>query len=312
MSSNKVKVLNISGWGRSGSTIVGSVMGQFDSFFYGGELRNIWNMSLIRNRLCGCGVEFKECELWRKIFDEAFGGMEKVNAKKITKIMQSTTRSRHILLKFLPMADKIFVSRLGAYLEHVKKLFSSIWSVTGSRVIVDSSKSSLYGYALSLINEIDVYVVHLIRDPRGVAYSRQKTMLQPNNGEEVYMQKFSTFDSSLIWDIRNIATESYWKSKPKKYLMIRYEDFASHPKKTVSKVLDFIGESPSLSPFIADNKIEIKSNHSVWGNPSRFKTGLVELKLDEEWKHKMGKLDKFVSTALTLPWLLKYGYSAKV
>lgn len=311
MKKKKIKVLILNGWGRSGSTILGAVLGEIDGFFYGGELRNIWNISLIRNRLCGCNVPFKECNLWNEIFNDAFGGIDKIDAKKITKVMQSTTRLRHIPLKFLPGSKTIFTSRLGTYLEAVRKLFNSIQNVTSCKVIVDSSKSPLYAYVLSLIEDLDIYVVHLIRDPRGVSYSKQKTKLQPNKGETIYMHKFNAFDSSLIWSIRNTAIESYWKKTPQKYLMVRYEDFIKEPKKTTTKILDFIGEKEVGSPFISERGIKLTSNHSVWGNPSRFKTGTIELKLDEEWKTKMKKRDKFVLTMLTFPWLLKYGYSTK-
>jgi uncharacterized protein YndB with AHSA1/START domain len=46
----------------------------------------------------------------------------------------------------------------------------------------------------------------------------------------------------------------------------------------------------------------------VSGNPSRFKTGNIDLRPDEEWKVKMRGADKNVVTALTAPLLLKYGY----
>jgi hypothetical protein len=50
----------------------------------------------------------------------------------------------------------------------------------------------------------------------------------------------------------------------------------------------------------------------VSGNPSRFRTGKIELQLDEEWKVKMRGADKNVVTALTAPLLLKYGYLGRM
>lgn len=305
---NKIKVLTINGWGRSGSTILGSLLGQFDGFFYGGELRNIWNMSLIKNRLCGCSVPFKECSLWRKIFDFAFNGASNVDAEKVTHVMQSTTRMRHIPLKFLPGAKKLFTFRLKYYLDHVRKLFLSIKSVTECKVIVDSSKSVLYSYLLSLIDDLDVYVVHLIRDPRGVAFSKTKEKIQPDSKEIIYMHKFSAFDSSMVWGFRNIATELYWVNNKEKYIMVRYEDFVKEPREIINKILNFTGENPTGSPFLSENEIKLAGSHSVWGNPSRFITGKVKLKLDDTWKKKIKPSHRFLSTFLTFPLLIKYGY----
>jgi len=64
---NKIKVLYITGWGRSGSTILDNIMGQIDGFFSVGELRYIWDRNLIENRLCGCGVPLEECPIWSQI-----------------------------------------------------------------------------------------------------------------------------------------------------------------------------------------------------------------------------------------------------
>ena len=81
----KLKVLNITGWGRSGSTILGSILGSCKDFFFGGELRNIWKLSLLDNRLCGCGVPLKECSFWKKVFNSAFGSIDNVDAKQVLK-----------------------------------------------------------------------------------------------------------------------------------------------------------------------------------------------------------------------------------
>ena len=99
-----------------------------------------------------------------------------------------------------------------------------------------------------------------------------------------------------------------WKSSPERYLMLRYEDFVEKPQEAVKHMLDFIHEDPKKLPFVGENKVELGINHGVWGNPSRFQSGVVELKQDSEWKTKMKTIDKLFSTFLTWPLLLKYHY----
>ena len=41
----------------------------------------------------------------------------------------------------------------------------------------------------------------------------------------------------------------------------------------------------------------------------RFQRGKLELRLDEEWKKGMKRTDRYITTFLTWPLLLKYGYS---
>lgn len=303
----KIKIVNISGWGRSGSTILGSILGQCNGFFYGGEIKNLWKMSLLKDRLCGCGVPLKECTLWKEVFDVAFSGFDNIDAKKIAKAIEHTSSSRE-LINELFKNGRNFKSLTSSYEEELKKLFSAIQSVNKCRVIIDSTKAPLYGYMLSAIPDFDVYTIHLIRDSRGIAYSRKKMKVQPDANSTIYMQRFSPFNSSFMWVTRNLMTEFFWKKKKDRYLCLRYEDFTKNPKKTVETILDFIGEKETKSPFISERTATLTSNHSIWGNPSRFKTGDVEIKLDNEWEEKLGKKDFLISSLVSFPLLVKYGY----
>ena len=71
-----------------------------------------------------------------------------------------------------------------AYRRILTKLYCAIQSVSGSQVIVDSSKGPRYAMLLNEIPEIDLRVVHLVRDSRGVVYSWQKKHVKP----EVYLE----------------------------------------------------------------------------------------------------------------------------
>ena len=58
---DKIVVLYIAGWGRSGSTIMGNILGQLPGFAHVGELSNVWSRGVIEDSLCGCGARFSEC-----------------------------------------------------------------------------------------------------------------------------------------------------------------------------------------------------------------------------------------------------------
>ena len=311
----KIKILNITGWGRSGSTIVGSILGEIDGFFFGGEIRTIWTLTLLKNRLCGCGVPSKECAIWKSVIEEAYGGLEKVNPHEMIKLMKAGTRTSHLPLMLLSFWRNSLKRNLRPYLENLEKLYHAIQHVTNCKVIIDSSKSSGYSSLLGMITDFDLYIVHLVRDPRAVTYSWQRKKVIPDKNELLHFNTYSVLGSSLRWSIRNLASEAFWKKHPERYLIMKYEDFVEKPKEGVQKILDFIGEKPVGAchgiPFITDHSVSLSPNHALWGNPSRFKTGTVELKKDEEWKEKMKITDKFISTVLTWPLLLKYEYCGK-
>jgi hypothetical protein len=76
----------------------------------------------------------------------------------------------------------------------------------------------------------------------------------------------------------------------------------------MERILDLVGERKADLSFIKQGLVELDTNHTVSGNPSRFQTGSIELRLDGEWKEKMKRSDKAIVTILTWPLLLRYGY----
>jgi hypothetical protein len=77
------------------------------------------------------------------------------------------------------------------------------------------------------------------------------------------------------------------------------------------KVLNLVQEKTLKLSHVTEHSIELKTNHTLSGNPTRCKVGTIELRLDEEWKVNMKRLDRNVVTALTLPLLYRYGYIGK-
>ena len=92
---------------------------------------------------------------------------------------------------------------------------------------------------------------------------------------------------------------------------LRYEDFVSDPTLHIAETLNSVGfddEAGTLHNVVRGREISLSLDHTVSGNPGRFRSGNIELKPDEEWRVKMRGADKNVVTALTAPLLLRYGY----
>lgn len=309
---DKVKVLYIAGFGRSGSTILANSLGQVGGFFSGGEMNFIWKHALIEDRLCGCGRHSRECPVWRSIFDEAFGGMGNVDAREMMRLQHSGARTRHIPQMLTKSGRAKLEERMGKFLPSSARLYEAIKSVTNSRVVVDSSKEPAYGRAIAMIPEIDLRVLHLVRDPRAAAYSWLKKKEQPDSEDREFMHQKSALDSAVLWDAWNISTEAMWRPSGDKYMRLRYEDFIAAPKESFQSILDFIGEPDSELPLAGEDEVKLGVSHTVSGNPNRFDTGSVELRPDDRWKKEMAVKDRNIVTALTLPLLARYGYLGRV
>ena len=311
MSDGKVKVLYIAGFGRSGSTILGNLLGGIEGFFHGGELNFIWEHGLIENRLCGCGAPFDECKVWSLVMERAFGGMGGVDAREMARLQASGSRTRHVPLMLTPWGRRTLASRLEKYTARLERLYRAIAESTGSRVIVDSSKMPSYGYALGMAPGIDLYVAHLIRDPRAAAYSWLKEP-RSDADERAYMNRVNTVKSSLLWDVWNVSSEALWSSAPGRYTRLRYEDFVASPRRAIEEILGVLGEDADKLPFVGEREVELGAGHTVAGNPNRFQKGPVRLRSDDEWTSRMRPRDRKLVTLLTLPLLVRYGYPASV
>jgi hypothetical protein len=249
------------------------------------------------------------------VFEDAFGGFDAVDPREMIRLQNLSTRTRHLPLVLTPSGRRLLASRVERYLGHLEALYHAIRDSTGCRVIVDSSKVPLYAYLLNTIPTIDVYVVHLIRDPRAVSYSwlkRRRLPPLPDKDEPVYMDQYNPAKSSLLWVITNAAIEMFWRGESKRYLMLRYEDFVERPQQSLQRILELVHEhdnNPFL-PFVAERTVELGTNHTTSGNPSRFKTGTLELRPDKEWVSQMKLRYKLLATVLTFPLLLRYRYAA--
>ena len=303
MKSDKIKILYITGWGRSGSTILSMLLGQLDGFFLTGEMYQLWQSGFIDNELCGCGSAFSDCQTWRSIIQTAYSRFDNIDPHMVLDYLRHYVRTKSI--------PQIAFSRKTTYpqdfIDSLDSLYSAVNHVTGCRVIVDSSKHPVYGKVLESLPSVDVYVIHLVRDPRAVAYSWQRTK-QVNIDSDKLFRKKNTSASSYKWLIWNLGIHILQRQTQGRYLRIRYEDLITQPQSTMSSILRFVGEEESTLSFQDGDKVEVASNHSIAGNPVRFQKGTLRLTPDMEWKSELGVKDNILTILLTWPMLIKYRY----
>jgi hypothetical protein len=221
------------------------------------------------------------------------------------RLQYSGARTRHIPMMLTEGGRRKIRERLGKFLDNTGRLYRAIQSVSGSRVIVDTSKEPAYGYALSMAPGVDLRVLHLIRDPRAAAYSWAKKKPQPDSTEREFMHRKTPTQSAVLWDAWNGAIEALWREN---YLRLRYEDFIAEPRRSFEQILKLVGEEDADLPLEGERAVKLGISHTVSGNPNRFDTGTVELKADRSWKGKMPPRDQRLVTALTLPLLARYSY----
>ena len=169
-------------------------------------------------------------------------------------------------------------------------------------MLVDSSKSAVDAYVLRRFTSLDLRIVHLVRDPRAVAWSwaRRKAGGQPGS----LLPTMSPVASSRQWLVRNLAVEGLLKPD----FRLRYEDFAAAPRDAVGRIQAAVDSSPGRTAVFAGTRVTLGPNHTAAGNPSRFAIGDVAIGPDDEWKARMSASARRNVVLCTFPLLRRYGY----
>lgn len=309
MTREKVKVLYIAAMGRSGSTILGNVLGEAPGIFSAGEVHNLWRRGLGMGHVCGCGHPVPNCTLWSAVVGDAYrAGGRSVDLADVMAWKSGSVRRRHLIRLLSARRLEDLGRDANLYGSALSALYRSLAHRTGAGLIVDSSKWPSAAALLRLLPDIDAHVVHLIRDPRGVAYSRS---VQKQNGSRA-MRVASPGSIARAWSIRNLMIEAVRRRYPgDRFLRVRYEDFAADPQGVSKEILRMAQAHDAKVPIDEAGSIRLHRNHNVAGNPGRFEVGPIIVRPDERWKTQMTERAAGVSTAFSLPLLHRYGYPVR-
>lgn len=302
-------VFYVAGSGRSGSTLLERTLGEITGFVNVGELIDLFRRVAREGERCGCRETFDNCPFWMGVGGRILGGWDPETLDSIGRLQDLVARQRRIpRLMFPRLAGSRFNNALSEYGTYYRNLYTAVAEQAGARYVVDASKWPVQALALSR-SGLDVRVIHLVRDPRGVAHSLGKDdVIRPHAvGRPDVMFHKSSLGAAARW--LACQTESDVLSRcglPVSYM--RYEDFIRDPKGQIRSALNALDVSPDDSwlSHIGDGQVSLRSSHGLSGNPSRFDAGDITLKADQAWRTEMRRRDQLLVTAVAFPQLRKH------
>jgi hypothetical protein len=305
-----MKILYLMGAGHVGSTVIDVVIGAQPRIESLGEA---WKLPLTweppeTDRPCACGALIRECAFWgevRKVWGEKVGD-DDVAAYLAGMLRFQGGRSAWPRL----LANRL---RPGPafqdYLRRNRALYEAVAQVGGKPVIVESSLSPRRALALASTPGIDLHLVHVVRDGRGVIWSHR------NPAKAKVRRSFQPAPTARItryWISANLQS-AYVLSRlpPERRLRLRYEDFAAAPHDALARIGAFLGEDLS-GVLTAEGAVRQPApvRHTPGGNRVRLLRD-VQVRPDAGWVEGLPAADRALFWRRA-GWLARrYGYAAE-
>ncbi|WP_218134979.1 sulfotransferase [Amycolatopsis xylanica] len=288
----------MTGWCRSGTTMIGNLLNELDGVVHVGELRYLWRNGVLgdgTNTSCGCAEPVVDCPLWSKVLGLTGGADVLATARLWAEAQDLLVRTRHTARR-LAARQSPAACELAA---RMAELYAAIAAVSGAHTIVDSSK---FPAEAALLSGTDLRILHVVRDPRAVAHS----WLRPKD----YIPAMSPARSTVYWTGFNAASELVCLRNPATSMRLRYEDFVRDPRGGLADILRLLGLRAE-PPIGADGLATLGVNHTVTGNPDRFAQGRVRVRPDDRWRRDLPRRAGATATALAFPLLGRYGYPVR-
>lgn len=275
----RIPVIYILSNGRSGSTLLDMLLGLYPEVWTLGEAQ-ILPWELRENRApCGCGTELSECNFWSSILPELpinEGSFpieffrEKHNAGKVLRPkLLPDIRAYSISARWQEAVQEYGVINW-RYFSTVK-IAAEERSGHQIKYLVDASKDPYRLFWMLKSGRFDLYVIHLLKDPRAFVYS----MVKRDPGSFRTNLRFS-----VRWKVEN-SLFAHLCADPElngKTMLLRYEQIASDPNGVLERLGDWLQvEARELTP----ESFRDKENHAISGNPMRWLD--TEIALDQKW-----------------------------
>jgi hypothetical protein len=299
-------VLYISGWCRNGSTLIGNLLNEIDGYFHTGELHYLWRNALGAgtNQVCGCGAALTDCSVWSEVLADGAGAPTAAaaadwrdHAHQVVS-RQRAVRTRHTWS--ILNAPELPPER-AAYARDLARAYRAAASALGARVIVDGGKYPSEAALLRRSGELDVKLLHLVRDPRAIANSWAR--------DKDYISRMSAARSTAYWVGFNFATEAVARRYGADAMFLRYEDFIAAPEETLDAVVRHLGDGAAGNPVSGRDAV-LRGNHTVSGNPDRRHVGPVEITSSDTAKiRSMPRLRRAAAAGIAAPRFHRYGYT---
>lgn len=319
-----VQVVYIMGSGRSGSTLLDRLIGSHPSIVSLGEFVQRFKDNRIYEVPCSCGELGRDCPFWSTVLEQWLAHPD----------VQDLPTYHHLRQKFdrLSSLPRLLRERsrpspdFQRYVAQTQALYRTLQDVSNMSMIVDSSKEPVRAFALASMPAIDLKVIHLVRDGRGVAWSFKKSVTRNQRtwsqhksiSKRIKATLFSLNSSAYMlvpirtWVLMNLLSDWVrYQLGTSHAALYRYEDIVEEPERFLLDMGSFLGLDLQQVVESVINGSSIGVGHMIGGNWTRMSKS-IKLRSDIEWTEKLSPIERLFFYSIAGRLLHQYGYSGRV
>jgi hypothetical protein len=292
--------------GYSGTTLLSMLLDSHPRIVSIGELDN--NIQGHLPYTCSCGQPIGACEFFTRV-RELCGrqgvdlDLENFRVRLGSDLGRNPRRllfGAALHLQWLERARDRLLEHLPIYRRHVQQIFNrnaaiarAALEVSGKDLFVDTSKTVARVPHLLRRPEIDLRLIHVVRDVRAVAWSNLKRDCERSRIENTARYWVRTHQAALRLG-RLVGEDRYFR--------FRWEDFCASPEPVLARICEFLGVEPlDLVPRVN------AETHHVIGNTMRLQP-VRPIRSDEAWREALEPSQRLAAERYAGEFSRRFGY----
>jgi len=312
----------------SGSTLLSMLLSSHPQIATVGEIKlSASAIGEIDRYRCSCGEFIRKCRFWTKVkeglaargheFDIADAGMDyRAVDSRYARWLLGPLHRGMLLESLRDGALRISLTwrkKMPEIHRRNAALASTVAEITGAQIVVDSSKIALRLKYLLRNPGLDVKVIRLIRDGRGVALTymdpasfadaADPALRGGGSGGLRENERLTMAHAAYEWRRSNDEAEHILRRLDKsQWIQFRYEDLCKDTANTLVRLFEFLGLDPSK------RAPDFRSvEHHVIGNGMRLDT-TSQISLDERWRSVLTEEELRIFDSVAGSMNRRYGY----
>ncbi|MBM9513975.1 sulfotransferase [Desulfogranum marinum] len=301
----KIRMVYLTSVEHSGSTLIACLLGGHPQVMTVGE----FGTPFPKNGNCSCGAIYQDCAFWQKwaelaeqnsvpfelgnfdiniLPDPAGGFWEDLFYYQFP--LKIVDRIRDTLYLLLPQRNKAAQAKI----DRSVRLAKILCDAAGASVFLDTTKNPLQAGFLAQHQQVDLKVICLVRDGRGVMNSLLTK-------ERTYTPESAV--DSWLWGIRNMERAQRHYVGSSQVYFLKLEELCQQPELKLTELLKFVGVEVDDVEFDYSQA----KRHIVGNRMRHFFDGTIK-KPDEAWRSELSKENLALFEAKAGRINRKYGY----